>query len=476
MIIKSASDSLKIFSSTIEGTFNSDKNDAFLKFKNKYGEGSAKAFQLFPGLETLTFNIESKQEIVIENLYHNKDCLHFLFCAEGTLSYITGKKRTINRLQNVILESFKEHSNTIVIDKNTHAKFSIITVVKVDTETLESNKNSELSKLLEKVLANLNGKNEYTYFGEIANQVTAKVEKLITTNLTGLANRLTCEAAVFEILSHQYTAHNTDLETLENPNPLSKNDTLKIIYLSEFITKNLHEEISLDLLSTNSGLSKKKIQKGFQFFFKETVNKFISNLRITKAKELLENSDDTISEIVYKIGLSSRSYFSKIFYNKYGLQPKEFRKYHHLSNPTFEISYVSETENKISELEIQKIFSAAKKNNKSLGITGCLMHSNQKFYQILEGPKKEVLQLIEKIKKDSRNKNLVILYSGVKSGRTFSDWNMSLIQKETKGINKNSANSYAHIIPLDLSLTPAAIKNMWEKARNFLLTQQQISV
>ncbi len=44
------------------------------------------------------------------------------------------------------------------------------------------------------------------------------------------------------------------------------------------------------------------------------------------AKDLLLNFDYSISEIVYMVGLSSRSYFSKIFRDQYGTSPSEFRK------------------------------------------------------------------------------------------------------------------------------------------------------
>ena len=43
------------------------------------------------------------------------------------------------------------------------------------------------------------------------------------------------------------------------------------------------------------------------------------------AKELLLNTDLNITEITYKIGINSRSYFSKLFKEKYGMSPKVFQ-------------------------------------------------------------------------------------------------------------------------------------------------------
>ncbi|MGY8910429.1 MAG: hypothetical protein ACKVIG_11290, partial [Flavobacteriales bacterium] len=117
----------------------------------------------------------------------------------------------------------------------------------------------------------------------ISSATSPFVETLVGTNLSGLSNRLINEAAVFEILSLQYSNRKKDLKNVEQKCTLSKLETFKIIQLSEYISNNLNEDITLKSLTIISGLNQKKIQKGFQFFFNETVNKFIANIRILKA-------------------------------------------------------------------------------------------------------------------------------------------------------------------------------------------------
>ena len=60
--------------------------------------------------------------------------------------------------------------------------------------------------------------------------------------------------------------------------------------------------------------------------FGRSVINYIRDIRLEKSVELLRNSNFTISEIVYDIGLKNRSYFSKIFKQKYRLSPKDFQK------------------------------------------------------------------------------------------------------------------------------------------------------
>ena len=56
-----------------------------------------------------------------------------------------------------------------------------------------------------------------------------------------------------------------------------------------------------------------------------TPNNYIRRIRMEKSKELLENSNFTISEIAYKTGFSSAFYFSKLFKEYYGMPPSQFR-------------------------------------------------------------------------------------------------------------------------------------------------------
>ena len=58
------------------------------------------------------------------------------------------------------------------------------------------------------------------------------------------------------------------------------------------------------------------------------INKYIKNVRLEKAKELLLGSNMKVNEICRKVGYSNLSYFCKSFSDVYGVTPDKFR------NPT----------------------------------------------------------------------------------------------------------------------------------------------
>ena len=101
----------------------------------------------------------------------------------------------------------------------------------------------------------------------------------------------------------------------------------------QFIT-NVLDYIHNDLANPNLGveqlaeelfLSRSKLYRKIKALTGDTATEFIRKIRLEKAKELLEKTDLTVSEIGYKVGFSSPSYFTKCFKNHFGRIPKEIR-------------------------------------------------------------------------------------------------------------------------------------------------------
>ena len=58
----------------------------------------------------------------------------------------------------------------------------------------------------------------------------------------------------------------------------------------------------------------------------ESLRSYIINYRIRAAKELLSSSDLSISEVAYRSGFSSSSYFVKMFREHVGVTPREYKR------------------------------------------------------------------------------------------------------------------------------------------------------
>jgi AraC-like DNA-binding protein len=57
-----------------------------------------------------------------------------------------------------------------------------------------------------------------------------------------------------------------------------------------------------------------------------TAKTIIQKYRLKKASLLLKNKEGNISEIMYQVGFSNLSYFSKCFKAEYGMTPKAYQE------------------------------------------------------------------------------------------------------------------------------------------------------
>lgn len=89
-----------------------------------------------------------------------------------------------------------------------------------------------------------------------------------------------------------------------------------------------------------------------------------------------------------------------------------------------QLVYVSNRKQKCTDEEIEKILASCKKNNPPLNITGILLYSDKKFIQLVEGESKVIMELYDKIKKDDRHTNpMMISLSPIKE-KSFPSWHM----------------------------------------------------
>lgn len=87
--------------------------------------------------------------------------------------------------------------------------------------------------------------------------------------------------------------------------------------------------------------------------------------------------------------------------------------------------YVSTRKSTCTPAEIEKILVSCKKNNPAEDITGCLVYSQNKFIQYLEGESKDIFRLLDKIKLDKRHENvLMVSYSAI-TEKVFPSWHMA---------------------------------------------------
>lgn len=91
------------------------------------------------------------------------------------------------------------------------------------------------------------------------------------------------------------------------------------------------------------------------------------------------------------------------------------------------VMYDSETAKLFEESEMNAIVTAAELYNSAHEITGVLLYADSKWTQILEGPKDELQDLMKRIKKDTRHRNLRVYLDEPLPARNFASWSMGSV-------------------------------------------------
>ncbi len=93
-----------------------------------------------------------------------------------------------------------------------------------------------------------------------------------------------------------------------------------------YFNKNYTTDISIEEYAKNHAISKNWFIHCFKKLMKITPMQYIISLRISTAKNLLENSDKSISEIAWATGFKNQLYFSRLFKKATGISPTFYRK------------------------------------------------------------------------------------------------------------------------------------------------------
>ena len=94
--------------------------------------------------------------------------------------------------------------------------------------------------------------------------------------------------------------------------------------LTDIVEANLaNENFGVEDLVREIGLSHISLHRKLKTISNQTISQFIREIRLKKAKELLLNDDLTVSEIAYRVGFGSPTYFNNCFHDYYGYPPGE---------------------------------------------------------------------------------------------------------------------------------------------------------
>lgn len=310
--------------------FNADLdegNDAStITMDNDKAKGFISSYRLFSGLSVWVYNVTFFEDFKIDLALMPDGPIYFCYTIKGQFLHRFGElEEFANVLQNQSMIVIGSPDNSVQMTFPANIKLEIAVII-VDIKLLESldiRNAKRMCTKIQKIFQKIPKDEPYRYLGDIDIETAKYASIVCDNNSTTLVGGLHTEGAVLNMLASQIEAYNED--GLTPKNNLSRSELAKISSLGVYVSNNLKTQMTIDELSLIFQLSPKKLQIGINHLYGDTVGHYISNLRMGHAKHLFITTEFNVSEVCYEIGLSSQSYFSKIFKKRYGILPSSFR-------------------------------------------------------------------------------------------------------------------------------------------------------
>lgn len=320
---------LSQLNSCLDGTLTEDWGERTLSFDNEIGKGVIRNIGFDWGVSLLDCDVTFYKDVKLTFKTSGVSPIEFVFISKGSFKYSEDDSEDyldLEQFQNIILSPKRYAKKTFLFPAEKDLKVNFIRILRKEYLKKKNNNITYLNDLLLSVFNDTEGEKPYNHGGSFNLKIADEVKQLDKVYDNGILRTLSMEGRIYLILSLQLLEHHNFETNQALPESLSKEDIKKIHRLSEYILDHISNPMSVNILATESGLSPKKLQLGFKVLYSKTVNEYIRQLKLEISRDYLKNTELSVSEIVYAVGIKSRSYFSKIFMEAYGILPTDYRK------------------------------------------------------------------------------------------------------------------------------------------------------
>lgn len=137
-------------------------------------------------------------------------------------------------------------------------------------------------------------------------------------NKTNLIDGISLKVALYHLLFKFITKYNIDVQ--------HKNFSPCVANAIRYIKQNLSLNLSLEQIAEHVFVSKSSLSKKFAKELSLPVHKFVMETVMAEAVILLTKSDLSIMAISEKLGFCDQFYFSRLFKQRFGIPPLEYKK------------------------------------------------------------------------------------------------------------------------------------------------------
>lgn len=295
------------------------------------GEGYIKAMMLESGLGIIEYHCNFKMDVEIQFVKDFTHPLKFLYCTKGNFNHRFSNEETLHDLheyQQAIVASKDYNGHVISLKKNQEVHLYSLEMDRESFMLYDECSSEPINSDLNDIFGDVLAKKSFYHEGYYSLALAEVFEKINGFSDNYFLRTIFMISSGYQLLGNQIAQYQDDQNNEENRHILRQYEVSKVREAVQFIHQNIETTNTIDDICKEVGLTESKLQEGFKILYNSTINHYINDVRLNLASQLLRGTNFNISEIVYKVGLTSRSYFSKIFKETYQMTPTEYRHMH----------------------------------------------------------------------------------------------------------------------------------------------------
>ncbi len=306
-----------------------DSGELTLELPERLGKGFIRGTSFENGVGIIEYSFTFYHDLELLFSINKTHPLKFIFCSRGKVDHMFENDpdvHTIHTYQNVIVSSSGKNGHLLKFKANESVHIASIEIIRKKFQNRRNYEFQGLSPVLKELFHDSVAEKKFYYQGNYSLQAADIVDEINYKKVSGFLRSMFLEGKLYEMLVIQIAQFEDDQREDVSPQILRRSDVEKVKQVVELINNNLDKNFSIENIAKEVGTNVNKLQESFKHMYDLTVNKYMQQVKLEKAKELLNSTDYNISQIVNMIGLNNRSYFSKIFKEKYNVSPKYFLK------------------------------------------------------------------------------------------------------------------------------------------------------
>lgn len=322
-------DILKDLAIELDIPLQEDCGEFSLELPERLGKGFVRGSSFENGIGIIEYSFTSYHDLELLFSINKTHPLKFIFCAKGKVDHMFEKDsevHTIHTYQNVIVSSSGTNGHVLKFKANESVHITSIEIIRKKFAARNNYKFTGLSPILQELFRDSVAENKFYYRGNYSLQAADIVDEINEKKVSGFLRSMFLEGKLYEMLVIQIAQYEDDQQEEKGSQILRRTDVEKVKQAVELMNNNLDKNYSIEFIAKEVGTNVNKLQESFKHMYDLTVNKYMQQIKLEAAKDLLNTSEYNISQIVNMIGLNNRSYFSKIFKEKYNVSPKYFLK------------------------------------------------------------------------------------------------------------------------------------------------------